>query len=138
MYWICITSERNWRVIREKNIWGVESENIISRVKKGDKLVIYLKQEKINDEIKNPRIVALYEVDSEVFRDSSKIFDKNYPYRVKLKLIKILEKPLDFRSLIPKLSFIKNKKAWGAYLQRQMVPIPEEDWKLISNECYER
>ena len=138
MYWLCITNERNWRVIREKNVWGVNSEAQISRVKKGDKLVIYLKQEKLNDEIKGPRIVALYEVNSEAFRDSSRIFDKDCPYRVRIKPIKIFEESLDFRSLIPKLSFIKKKKFWGAYLQRDMVPIPEEDWKVILDECYER
>jgi len=131
MYWLCITNERNWESIKRRKVWGVMTKREISKVKKGDKLVIYLKQEKISDETKEPRIVAIYEVVSDAFEDSSKVFDRDYPYRVKLKPIKILDEPLKFKTLIPQLSFIKNKRAWGAYLQKPMVELPEKDLELI-------
>jgi predicted RNA-binding protein len=37
-YWLCITNEENWKVIREKNIWGVPErhKNTIAKVKFGD------------------------------------------------------------------------------------------------------
>jgi len=140
-YWLCITTEENWKVIREKNIWGVPErhKNTIAKVKPGDKLLIYVKKEKVNDEIKEPRIVGAYEVISEPFKDSTKIFSSKglkrkelFPYRVKIRPIKIFDKPIEFKPLIPKLKFITNKNRWTGHLMgRAMKKIPEEDFKLI-------
>jgi predicted RNA-binding protein len=70
-YWLCITTEDNWKIIRDKNIWGVPErhKNTISKVKPGDKLLIYVKQERIDKDVKESRIMAVYEVVSEVFRE---------------------------------------------------------------------
>ena len=143
-YWLCITTEENWRVIREKNVWGVPDrhKNTIARVKPGDKLLIYLKQERDKEEIKEPRIVAVYEAVSEVFRDSSRIFksprgmgNETFPLRIKIKPVKIFDKPVEFKPLIPKLKFITNKKKWSGHLMgKAMREIPEEDYDLIANE----
>jgi len=145
-YWLCITNEENWKVIKAKNIWGVPGrhKSTISKVKPGDKLLIYLKQEKIGDELKEPRIVGVFEVASEVFEESSRIFkaprgsNEVFPYRIKIKPIKIFDKPLEFKPLIPKLKFIKNKRNWSGHLKgKAMREIPEEDFELILRECGE-
>lgn len=121
-YWLCITNEENWKIIKEKNIWDVPKrhKNTIAKVKQGGKLLIYLKQERDKDVIKEPRIVAVYEAVSEVFRDSSRIFkspkgmgNETFPLRIKLKPVKIFDKPVEFKPLIPKLKFITNKKKWA-------------------------
>jgi len=140
-YWLCIANEENWKVIRERNIWGVPErhKNTITKVKPGDKLLIYLKQESIGGEVKPSRIVAAYEATSGVFRDSSRIFrsppgmgDEIFPLRVKLKPVKIFDKPIEFKPLIPKLKFIKNRQKWSGHLMgKAMREIPEEDFKLI-------
>lgn len=140
-YWLCITNEDNWEVIRQKNIWGVPERhrNTISKVKPGDKLLIYLKQEKIGEEIKPSRIVAVYEAASEPFKDSTRIFkspkgmgNETFPLRIKLKPVKIFPKPVEFKPLIPKLRFITNKRKWSGHLMgKAMREIPEEDFKLI-------
>ena len=112
------------------------------KVKEGDKLLIYLKQEKINDKVKPPRIVAVYEVTSEPFKDSTRIFSpKNkktkeiFPWRIKIKPIKIFDKPIEFKPLISKLKVIMNKKKWSGHLMgRAMREIPEEDFRLIVGE----
>jgi predicted RNA-binding protein len=141
-YWLCITNEANWKIIKEKNIWGVPErhKNTIAKVKPGDKLVIYLKQDKTNNEIREPRIVAVYEVVSEPFKDSTRIFSskgmrssgETFPWRVKIKPIKIFDKPIEFKPLISKLKFIKNKKKWSGHLMgKAMRKILEDDFKLI-------
>ena len=140
-YWLCITNEENWKVIREKNIWGVPErhKNTIARVKPGDKLLIYVKQENIDGDVKPSRIVGAYEVVSEPFKDSARIFktpkgmgNESFPWRVKIKPIKIFDKPIEFKPLIPKLKFITNKKRWSGHLiGRAMRKIPDEDFKLI-------
>lgn len=140
-YWLCITTEANWKVIKEKNVWGVPErhKNTIAKVKPGDKLVIYLKQEKVNDEVKPSRIVGIYEVVSEHFKDSTRIFsskgmrtNETFPWRVKIKPIKIFDKPVEFKPLIPKLKFIRNKRNWASHLTgRSMRNILKEDFELI-------
>ena len=141
-YWLCITTEENWKVIKEKNIWGVSQrhKNTIAKVKPGDKCLIYVMSTRKNKEVIPPKIVGAYEVISEVFEDRSRIFksppgkSEIYPYRIKLKPIKIFEKPLDFKSLIPELKFIKNKKRWTGHIQgKAMRGIPKEDYESIMN-----
>jgi len=108
-YWLCVTNQENW----EKNIWGVEERhrNTISKVRPGDKLLVYMMTTKKENETLPPRIVAAYEVVSEMFTDSSRIFKgKLYPLRIGLRPIAVFSKPLDFRELVSKLSFIKNKR----------------------------
>jgi predicted RNA-binding protein len=140
-YWLCITTEENWGIIKQKNIWGVPErhKNTITRVKPGDKLLIYIKQERHKNITKEPRIVAVYEAVSEVFKDSSKIFrtpegrgNETFPLRIKLKPVKIFDKPVEFKPLILKLKFITNKKKWSGHLMgKAMREIPEEDYNLI-------
>ncbi len=140
-FWLCITNEENWKVVKQKNIWGVPERhrNTIARVKPGDKLLIYLKQERDKDTIKEPRIVAVYEVASEVFRDSSRIFktpqgmgNETFPLRIELKPVKIFDKPVEFKPLISKLKFITNKKKWSGHLMgKAMREVSEEDFEII-------
>ena len=140
-YWLCITTEENWKVIKERNVWGVPErhKNTIAKVKPGDKLLIYIKQERDKDKVIEPRIVAVYEAISEVFKDNKRIFksppdmgNEVFPLRIKLKPVKIFSTPVDFKSLIPKLKFIKNKQKWTGHLMgKAMREIPEEDYNLI-------
>ena len=139
-YWLCITNEDNWEIIKEKQIWGVAErhKNTINKVKIGDKLLIYETQ-RSGKEFKPPYIRGVYEVVSEVYKDTSKIFNpipknpnEKFPYRVKLKEIKVFEPPINFKDLIPKLDFITNKKKWNGHLMgKAMREIPESDYKTL-------
>ncbi len=144
-YWLCITNSENWQIIKKNNVWGVPSrhQNTIAKVKKGDKLLIYLKQEKDQSKkIIGPSVPAIYQVESEVYNDSSKLFktppgmgSESFPLRIKLKPVKIFSKSVDFKSLIPNLKFITNKKKWSGHLiGKAMREIPEEDYNLILKE----
>ena len=137
-YWLCITNRDNWEVVKKKNVWGVAKrhKNTIAKVKPGDRLVFYVKQERKDKEILEPKIVGIFEVVSDPYTDSSRIFksplypNETYPLRIKIKPIKLGE--LDFKPLIPKLKFITNKKKWSGHLMgKAMREIPEEDYKLI-------
>jgi predicted RNA-binding protein len=134
-YWLCVTNQENWEVIREKNIWGVEERhrNSILKVKPGDKLLIYVMGTKNENETLPPRIVAVYEAISEMFTDSSRIFKgKLYPLRIRLRPIAVFSKPLNFRELVPKLSFIKNKRVWVGHIRgRAMREISERDFETV-------
>jgi len=134
-YWLCVTNQKNWEVIREKNIWGVEERHrdVISKVRPGDRLLIYVMTTKKGNETLPPRIVAAYEAVSEMFIDSSRRFKgKLYPLRIRLRPIAIFPKPLDFRELVPKLGFIKNKEKWAGHIRgKAMGEIPERDFETV-------
>ena len=96
-------------------------------------------QTRKGNEIIPSRIVGIFEAVSKAYRDSSRIFKSKsagretiYPYRVKIKPIKIFDKPVEFKPLIPKLNFIKIKDKWTGYVRLPMREIPEEDYQLIA------
>ncbi|MBM7408417.1 EVE domain-containing protein [Methanococcus maripaludis] len=141
-YFLCITTEENWNVIKEKKIWGVSEryKNIISKVALGDYLIIYEmgKPKTKTSEAKPQYVRAVYEVVSEIKEDTKKIFEPHmnntsevYPLRVKLKEVKTFEKPVIFKKLVPEMEFIKNKKVWAGSLRRAMVQLGEGDYKKI-------
>ena len=138
-YWLCITNRENWEVVKEKNVWGVprRHRNTIAKVNPGDKLVFYVKQERKDKQVLEPKIVGIFEVASEPYEDSTRIFKghvphETYPLRVKIRPVKLGE--VEFKSLIPKLKFITNKKRWSGHLMgKAMREIPEEDYKLIES-----
>ena len=140
-YWLCITNDENWQVVREKRIWGVSRRHRkqISEVKPGDVLVFYVKQ-KLGRGAYPLLIAGIFTADSEVFEDDSEIFaptapGERFPYRVRLKEKLILEKPIEFKPLIPRLRFITNKQKWSGHLMgKAMREIPEEDYKEILKE----
>jgi len=139
-YWLCITNRDNWNAIKKRKIWSAPKrhKNTIGKVKPGDKLLIYVKQERKDKQILEPKIVGIFEVVSEPYEDSKRIFkspphlNETYPLRIKIKPVKLGE--VDFKQLIPKLKFITNKKKWSGHLMgKAMREIPEEDYKLIEN-----
>jgi len=134
-YWLCVTNQENWEVIREKNVWGVEERhrNSILKVKPGDRLLIYVMGTKKENETLPPRIVAAYEAISEMFTDSSRLFKgKLYPLRIRLRPIAVFSKPLEFRELVPKLGFIKNKEKWAGHIRgKAMREIPGRDFETV-------
>lgn len=145
--WVFITNLNNWHIIREKNIWGVSKkfENIISRIKKGDKCLIYAKsrgRKRMEDRetegwSKEAQIVAEYTIDSEVYEDHTNIFQSitdDYPLRIRLKPIRIYDEPIAFKKLVPKLDFITNKKRWGLHFFGTAIKeIPEKDYNKITS-----
>jgi len=130
-YWLCVTNDENWEVVKRSKVWGVprRSRGFIEQVKPGDLLVFYVSPKKI---------AGIFKAISESFQDDEKIFsyqgfgrEEIFPYRVKLEPVLIAQEPLQFDNLIPKLRFIVNKKRWTGYLRRAMIDIPKEDYDLI-------
>jgi len=130
-YWLCTTSRENWEVVKDRKIWGVPSKhfNKISKVKKGDFIVLFKKR----DGETPSQIVGVFRAASDPFYDEKRIFkDEVYPHRVKLEPHVIPGQPLDFKPLVPKLNFIRNKKKWSVHLMgKVMIELPKEDFETI-------
>lgn len=138
-YWIASTNRTNWDIIQDKKVWGIPKRNagIHSRVKPMDHLFIFISQQKEGDTLLPSAITASYEItqsfidDTPLFTAPAQMGDELFPYRFKLKPLKIFKTPLDFKSLIPDLKFITNKTMWTGHLRVAMREIPEEDYSLI-------
>ena len=138
--WLCTSTRENAEVVDKKHIWGVAKryQNTIAKVKKGDSLLIYAMQAKIGDEVFPPIITGEYQVISDVCEDDAHIFQtppflgsECFPLRLKLKPLKLFKPSIEFKPLIPKLGFIKNKKMWTGHIRGAMRVIPEEDYQKI-------
>jgi predicted RNA-binding protein len=145
-YFLCITDFQNWPIINSKKIWGVSKKhsNKIAKMNKGDYLVIYESAipKTVGFEGKPPQIKGIYKVKSEVVENNRRIFespkkDPNevYPLRVSLENVKIFDEPVNFRNLIEKLDFIRNKQRWSLHLVgKPIIQLSEKDYNtLISN-----
>ena len=130
-YWLCVTNEDNWKVIRDRRVWGVSEryKRVIKSVRPGDYMVFYVAPK---------RVMGVFKAVSRVFESREKIFPwggasgrEVYPFRVRLEPVVLAERPLMFDELVPKLGFVKNKVRWTGYLRRAMLSIPREDFDLI-------
>ena len=139
-HWIASSNRDNAKILDQKHIWGVPKRNktLMQRVKPGDTILVYVRQEKDGDTILTSAITGAYEVVSEPYEDHSRLFvtppqmgDEVFPFRMRVKPVAVFAEPLEFKPLIPDLKFITNKKMWSGHLRIAMREIPEEDCRLI-------
>jgi predicted RNA-binding protein len=98
-----------------------------------------VKGEVICGERIDAKIVALYEIASTVFEDSKKMFitplntpDEIFQLRLRLEPLMVFEPPIEFKPLIPRLSFLPNKTIWSGPIRgKAMVQIPQRDYDCI-------
>ncbi|GAI09925.1 unnamed protein product [marine sediment metagenome] len=130
-YWLCVTNDENWQIIKEKKIWGVSEKckKIISQVKIGDFLIFYVMPKKVG---------GILTTTSTQIMSKEKLFSwgeygkyELFPYRVYLSDILLLEKPIKFDPLIEKLSFTKGRKKWSGPFRKSMFKIENEDYTII-------
>ncbi|MEJ2277806.1 MAG: hypothetical protein P8Y70_08685 [Candidatus Lokiarchaeota archaeon] len=106
-YFIFIISPKEWEIIRKEQLIGTDRKDIYDKIRSKDKILIYVTE--ISE------IDALYEVENKIQLD--KIEPKlNSLYLLKISLIKYFEKKPDFKKIIQKLDFIKNKEKWYSHL----------------------
>jgi predicted RNA-binding protein len=135
-HWIYVTNSGNWKITKEKNLLGAthRNKNAFSRVKPGDKCLIY-----VMSEAKPSEIVGEYEAISKCFKAANKIFhppanapDETFFLRIKLKPVRVFKTPIQFKPLVSGLVFIPNKKKWGLSLKgRALIQIPKADYEFI-------
>ena len=139
-HWIASSNRENAKILDTKRVWGVPRRNrtLMHRVKPGDTILMYVRQEKEDDTILSSAITGAYEVVSEPYEDHSRLFttpphmgDEVFPFRMKVRPVAVFAEPLEFKPLIPDLTFITNKKMWSGHLRQAMREIPEEDYRLI-------
>jgi len=140
-FYICVADWRTISIIEKSEIWGVTDKWLkqISSACVGDYLLFYIIAGKVNDEKKDSSIFGIFEISSDLWIKNDDTFVRDgvqntndYPNRVNIKKISGCELPKNFRPLIQKLHFIKNKERWGtAFMGKSMIKIDENDYKII-------
>jgi len=133
-YWLCITNEENWKVVKDRKIWGVPEQNRrqIAGVKPDDVLIFYVKPKKIAGIFKS--ITEPFKSDERIFSTTGFAERETFSHRISLEPKVVLKDPINFEQLVPKLNFLINKKKWGMHLMgKAMRSIPKEDYEVIES-----
>jgi len=135
MEWLIVLSDRqaaDWVLANER--MAFRSNANATRLDPGDSVAIYLAQKAWSTtERQQPRIVALGRVTTGVATEPVEVAGQTYDCSCGLALAAKLplHEGLPFRPLIDQLSFIKNKRAWHANVQRVLAPLGEGDFAVI-------
>jgi predicted RNA-binding protein len=140
-YWLVPIQEDMWNIILNQKIYGYNRPSIKEYIKKDDYIIVYVS--KYYAKKLGGKIVGIFKVISDWFVDQKPIFPEEivrgkgvYVYRIQLEPVTIGE--CDFKSILPKVSFIEDRFQLPKYLRNAPAnlrrPIPENDVKLIQ-EC---
>jgi len=139
-YWLIPIKEKNWKITKEKNLFGVRTRRELANIKKNDYLIFYVMQKECEQYCK--RLVGIYQVISDLYKDNVPTWPDEheqkikYPFKIRIKPVILGNILVD--TLIDKLSFIKEKKNWGRYFQGIPAnggqPLPDDDVKIILDE----
>lgn len=120
-----IIDKNNWKIVKENKIIGTNYKDKAQLIKKDDLIIVYITRLSL--------IAGSFRVIT-VFSDKKKKIEGGvYPYRMTLEPLKIPKKPIDIKSLINELNFIKNKSKWFFHLfgSRGLRKLSELDYNTI-------
>ena len=136
-YWLALTNQENWHIIKHHSIYALNSENKFNQLTKGDKIVIYLIPKQLS---------GLFFISNFNSKTKVRFKGKEYKYYFDIKPIKILSEPILVCNkqskgiIVENLSIFKNIKGkkWGTVLMgSSIIEITERDYDLIKNEIQE-
>ena len=132
--WLLLTDRVAWSIFRSAGAWSFHEPSVLQaqRLNPGDKAVVYLTSASTK---KPSALAAIVEIKAKMRQASGAgPFDRMYPYQVDFALIHEPKSFVEFKPLVPLLSFIPHKHHWGVYLQgKSVMAIPPEDAKIITS-----
>lgn len=124
-YWLIAVPRSSMEHLLKLGVFGRTSHQRLQQVSVGDKLAFYVTVES--------EVIALGEVTRPYYESLRRIFADErspFPHRIDFRA-ELLAEPIAFRTKIVKLDFIKNKKAWPAYIRRGFAEMSEKDWNTL-------
>ena len=136
--WLYAVTEKNWEIVKTKNIWGASLESRTKKLKRDDKIIFYVK--------KTGLIRGIFESASDWYESKSITWDEEiqegrilYPYQIKLK--KGLIADVSYNQIKDQLDFVDDKEHYPMYLQMHTSgpsnfgrPINSHDFELIKDQ----
>ncbi len=144
-YWFHAITVPNWIIETKRGhfLFGMSErwKGLFKKLQKDDIIIFYILTTGHPKDASAKRIPGIFRVTSEPYYDTTPEWpDGVYPHRAKLEpilLAKNSNEMLPFAPLVPQLSFIKNKKAWGRVFQTALVSIPKKDFELLKSKLKE-
>lgn len=134
--WLVVMSHDNFRYTRDVLKFGLQglpqrARLALQRMEKGDRVVYYI--------IGLQKFGATAVITGDYYQDSTKVWPDekgSWPSRRTSKPGTVLQDAdfVDARTLVPRLSFVKNKRKWGCFFQGSIRRIPDEDFRLVEAE----
>jgi len=128
-YWLTITNEANWDIIKNNEIYGFNENHkkFLDEIKVGDYLVMYVIRKKFG---------GLFRVTRKNIANGIKFKEGSYPYKIKLKSVLTPKNCLDVTDkIVDKISIFKNAMRWGTILfGRSIKKITKEDYEYIKKQ----
>lgn len=125
-YWILALPRTDMETCMNTGIFGMSYPYLLGRVQINDKIICCASKEW--------KVIGLGHVTRPHHVGHSKIFNKNgdFPERIGFVADPLQShEELDFRKIIPRLSFIATPEKWGPYFMHPIRQIAREDWQLI-------
>jgi hypothetical protein len=101
-------------------------------MEKGDKVVYYIMKLQKFGAIATITGDYLYDDKTRLWTDEDEIWPARRASQPEIVLQD--DELVDAKKLIPDLTFVENKRAWGTHFQGRIKIIPEEDFRLIESE----
>ena len=123
-----IINQENWEIVKKTNIIGSNNKNKVDLVIKDDLIIVYAIRPLSS-------ILGSFRVISKMIKKEVNFSGGLFPYQLKMDPIEILKEPLDIKSIVDKLEFIKRKDKWNTYLfgVKGIRELSKTDYETITN-----
>lgn len=125
--WIIVADRSNMEHVAKHGVFGLNQKSVLGRVRGGDKLVAYIRGEKV--------FAGLGEVTKGHYLDDDPIFDGGlFPERIGVHLTVLPpSESKDIWYFLDDLRFPSDKTRWSASLVGGIRRIPMEDYALFAS-----
>lgn len=131
--WLLITSRASWARLRDAGEWAFapNHQRKAEAIRPSDEAVVYLTIDRDGGSAVGG--VVRFTGPCRPVAQERILFDRLYPWRVPMRVLRALEEPVPFPQFIKSLAFITHK-SWGSHLQGQPVKLlGENDYRLLAN-----
>ena len=128
-YWLTLTNEKNWRIIKQQEVYAFNDANKknFDKVKIGDFIVMYVIRKKFG---------GLFKVINKKMSEKIIFEGDVYNHQIKLKMEFIPEECLNAsEKVVNNISIFKDHVRWGTILfGRAIKKITKEDYEFLRKE----
>lgn len=129
-YWIICLPREDMEHCIKINKFGLNRNYLLGQMQVGDQVACYVSKEF--------KVIAFGEITEPYYVDDSEIFRgaSLFPDRIGFKAHRLPKRTeIEFKPLVNKLSFIKDKVHWAVSLRRGVCRIDKYDWDLLQDEA---
>lgn len=133
-YYLTSLRKKNYEILENNGFRLIgfnERSHLAEKLEPGDLIFVYIGS-------RVSKIAGYVIVNDKFYWDNELLWDDVFPKRVKIEPGVILKEKIDIRSLIDRLSFVKNKLRYGMSFLAGLREIPCDDGEILKKEIERR